>query len=53
MVTRVTLAMVTYYEYFTRYIILLPYSLLVMNYSFPKSNLSYITAPQKVARYIT
>ena len=33
--------------------ILLPYSLLVMNYSFPKSNLSYITAPQKVAHYIT
>ena len=51
-----TLAMVTRYEYFTRYIILLPYSLrIVTNYSFPKSNLSYIniTASQKVARYIT
>ena len=45
--------MATRYKYFTRYIILLPYSLLVTNYSFPKSNLSYITAPQKVARYIT
>ena len=41
--------MVMRYEYFTCYIILLPYSLLVKNYSFPKSNLSYITASQKIA----
>ena len=53
MVTRITLVMVTRYEYFTRYIILLPYLLLITNYSFPKSNLSYIIAPQKVASYIT
>ena len=47
----VLLAMVTRYEYFTRYIILLPFLLLVTNYSFPKSNLSYITTPQKVVHY--
>ena len=44
--------MVTSYEYFTRLHNIISLLLLVTNYSFPKSNLSYITALQKVAYYI-